>query len=830
MEDAKTAASFLGIALTKRGMHNGESIPLCGVPIHAVDHYITKLVKGGFKVALCNQLEEATPGQVVRRGVVQVYTPATLTDSKLLDEKSASYLFSFCPLGDYWGLLFGELMTAQLFATVVKPNAHKQIEAELSRFFPDEIIVPDSKLGKQFATQFGKQGYFTTKVPENNHLENEFNAWAEKQFQTNHVTALKKYQALSKAAANFYGYIKKNQQAALDQFKTIHFYQPNDYLILDAATQRNLEIIKNSQDGSRKNTLLSVLDKAATPMGSRTIKKWLVRPLLKKEPIIQRQKAVGSFASNPILCTKVEKQLKEIGDIERIVGRCALGKAQLNDYLGLARACDLLPRLKATLESFDAPLLHGIASKICNFEPLKQLLNASLNDDPTSDWIIKRGFDKELDRIRDLIENSSNAIIALENKEAALTGIDSLKVRYNKVHGYYIEITKSHYHKVPERYIRQQTLVGRERYITPELKQLQADMMHAQQGVAQTQKEIFNRVKVEVADYMSPLRQCSHALAVSDALLGFGKVAYDNGYTCPIFNETRDIMITKGRHPVVEQRLGHQFIPNDSHLTDDESLWIITGPNMGGKSTYLRQVALICIMAQCGSFVPAQAADVPLLDRVFTRIGASDNVAEGKSTFLVEMEETAAICNQATQHSLVILDEVGRGTSTFDGLAIAQAVVEYIYSTVKARCLFATHYHELTALQETFSGIVPYFMASSKNKRGIVFLHTITKGIADGSFGIEVAQLAHLPKSVIERSRMILAELKAHQQHQETIIPAVKAPDMQLLKLQQRCSLLEEQLDQLEEIRNRFTDLDFDSLSPRKAFELLWELKEQKAI
>ena len=813
-DDAQRAAAYLGIALTKRGTHQGEPIPLCGVPVHALDFYVTKLVKGGFKVALCNQLEPPVPGTVVKRGVVQVFTPGTLTDDTFLDDKSASYLFSCYPLEDGWGLLFGELLTAQLFATVVTKQALKKVEAELSRFFPDEIIVPDTKLGNVCASTFRKQGYFTTALPENLEHATSFDAWAEHQFRTDDTAALKKYQALHKAAINFYGYLKKNQEAALEQFKSIHFYQTDDYLILDPATQRNLELTRNNQDGGRKSTLLSVLDAAATPMGSRMIKKWLVRPLLRKEPIVQRQQAVGALVGNPILLAKLHKRFKPVGDIERIVGRCALGKARVYDYLGLARAIDALPAVKDALQTSSASLIASIVAKIGTFASLKQLLDAALSDDASSDQIIKKGFDAELDRIRDVAHNSNQEILALEADEQQQTGIGSLKIRYNKVHGYYIEVTKANAKLVPDRYIRQQTLVGRERYITKELKELAADIVHAQQQIKQLEKEIFQRVKDGVAEQIAPLRQTAHALAVCDALAGFAQCAYDNSYVCPTFGDERDIIIQQGRHPVVERMVQQQFIPNDAHLTDQEALWIITGPNMGGKSTYLRQVALICVMAQCGSFVPASSAQLALLDRIFTRIGASDNVAEGKSTFLVEMEETATICNEATKQSLVILDEVGRGTSTFDGLAIAQAVVEHIHTNVKARCLFATHYHELTALQETVQGIVAYYMASSKNKSEIVFLHKIIKGVADGSFGIEVARLAQLPRSVTSRARQVLAQLKQGS-HQSAFVPAITAPDQTMLELQQRCDELEEQLEQREaqltqfqELRQRFVALD----------------------
>jgi DNA mismatch repair protein MutS len=451
---------------------------------------------------------------------------------------------------------------------------------------------------------------------------------------------------------------------------------------------------------------------------------------------------------------------------------------------------------------------------------LHQFLSKSLNDDLSHDWIIKKGFDAQLDQVRDLVDHAQIKIIELERREQANTGINSLKVRYHQSHGYFIEITKTHLHAVPSHYVRKQSLVGKERFITDELHTLQYDIERAREQIAALEKELFEHVKRVVAQRISALRKCAYALAHLDALVGFARVAYDNGYIRPLVQKGKqqNIMIEQGRHPVVEQSVGSRFIANDTALTDNQSLWIITGPNMGGKSTYLRQVALMTIMAQCGSFIPAQAARLPILDRIFTRIGAGDNVAEGKSTFLVEMEETATICKEATRNSLVILDEVGRGTSTFDGLAIAQAVVEYMYTRIGARCLFATHYHELTALAEQFPGIVNYHAASKKTAGGIVLLHKIIQGVADGSFGIEVARLAELPPVVIERAITIVSELS---EGQKPVLPAAQAPLREEQKVQPALK------DEHEELFKILCEINYEELSPKKAFDLLWRVKEQ---
>lgn len=768
-EDAIKVSAVLGLTLTQRGIDcNGNPIPLCGIPVHVLDHYLVKLVKEGFKVAICDQLEAPQVGKIVKRGITQVLTPGTLTDLKLLDSKSASYLcVSFATL-DFVVMFFVELLTGQLFVTHVQEQDFYLIESELLRFSPDEIILPDTKESKKYISKFKEISNvtlenFDVNVDENLVIFKESKEWFYSQFINDlniKFDNLFNIDAFKYCLAIFYKYLKKNNNRALSQIKTLYIYKPNDFLMLDAVTQKNLDLIKNSQDQNSKNTLFSVLDKAASPMGSRIIKKWLVRPLIKKDLIEKRLDCVAFLLEKFELKDKLFNYIEKIGDIERIIGRIILSRAVLNDYIILMQALEIVPLIKQALDNINGDLLlSAISSKISDFSKLYNLLLNSINHDITNTSLIKRGFNSEIDRLRDLIEHGAQEILKLESKEQKLTGINSLKIKYNGVYGYSIEITKANLSAVPERYIRSQTLANKERFTTQELKDLEYDINRANSSISELEKKVFEQVKLEVEKYNANLRKLAYALSYLDALLSLAQVAYSNNYVRPVFNENKEIIIEDGRHPVIENNLKENFIPNSTILSSKESLWLITGPNMGGKSTYLRQVALICIMAQIGSFVPAKSANLFILDRVFTRIGASDNLAHGKSTFLVEMEETALICNQATENSLVILDEVGRGTSTFDGLAIAQAVVEYIYNHIKARCLFATHYYELTELNKKLPNIALYYAASAKSGDGIILLHKILPGIAKSSFGLEVAKLAKLPDLIIKRAQEIFNDL-----------------------------------------------------------------------
>jgi len=845
-DDAKKAAASLNITLTKRGNINGDPIPLCGIPVHALDNYLSKLIKSGYKVAICDQLEVAVPGKVVKRGVRQVLTPATLTDNKLLNEKSASYLFSFFPSGDNWGILFGELLTAQLFATLIPANAYKILESELVRFFPDEILIPNNKNAKQLETYFKQLGYFTTisDLQAQENIEEQFQAWMQNQFNADSLKNITEFSALRSAILNFYAYLKTNQETSLEQFNKVNFYKTDDFLVLDSATQKNLELVKNNYDGTIVNTLFEHLDQACTAMGSRMIKKWVVRPLIKAELIVQRQDAVEALVKNIIVKDRLIELLTEVMDLERVVGRIALRRAQLNDYLALANAISKVPDIRKCLEVFKdikypnkLDFFNNIYAKLVDFSSLHNLLKSALNEDFSKSWLIKFGFDAHLDRYRELVENANKKILDIEQKEIQATKINSLKIRYNQVYGYYIEITKTNLHLVPGHYIRNQTLAGKERFLTAELQQLQVEIESAHKEITAIENAVFERVKDEVNNYITDLRRVANSLANLDAIISFAQLAYHNGYTRPRFSDNQSIIIEDGRHPIIETVIGNKFIANSTNLTNEESLWIITGPNMGGKSTYLRQVALICILAQCGSFVPTKSSQLPILDRIFTRIGAGDNLAEGKSTFLVEMEETAIICSQSTERSLVILDEVGRGTSTFDGLSIAQAVVEYIYKNIKARCLFATHYHELTNLQDQFPGIVSYYMASNKTENGIIFLHKLVRGIADGSYGIEVAKLAHLPDELILRAAEILNDLNNNNPSSSMgsggHVAGLRQNDCvnndnnnMLKKLNVRVLEVEKKLKKNEKVLAKLLNINFDELSPKKAFDILWEIKE----
>ncbi len=832
-DDAKVAASFLAITLTKRGKTKDMDIPLCGIPVHALNHYLRKLIKGGFKVALCNQLSKPIPGTVVKRGVTQVFTPGTLTDSLMLDEKSASYLLALYPTNDSYGLIFSELLTAQLFATTIPIDNKRMIEAELSRFFPDEIILPDNTIGKSHATHLKQLGYCTSFTNYTKHQQDDIagqpvaKIWFEQQFTDATLKKIQDNPAFFGSLDIFYTYLQKNNEQALKQFKSIQFYEPDDYLVLDRSTQRNLEVIVNNNDNSRKNSLFAVVDRASTAMGSRTIKKWLLRPLVNLEAILQRQQVVSRLSHQIGLMQQLEELLGQCADLERIIGRIALKRAQLNDYLALQQSLALLPSLKIPISQLNTPLTQSIQERLADFASLVMLLQKSLNDNTTVTYIIKNGFDHELDYLRNLAENGQQAIAHLEQQEIKRTSINSLKIRYTNISGYYIEITKTNLNAVPVEYVHQQTLANCQRFTTIELSNLERDLKRAQEDMMIVETKVFDRLKRDVEAMLNPLRHAAQALAYLDGLVSFARVAHDNNYTTPTFNNQGELIIKNGRHPVIETTGQQKFIGNDTMLTNEQTLLIITGPNMGGKSTYLRQVALISLMAQCGSLVPADYANLMVLDRIFTRIGSGDNLAEGKSTFLVEMEETATICTQATKQSLVILDEVGRGTSTFDGIALAQAIIEHILQVIHARCLFATHYHELTALAEQHLNIKNYHLQCRKEGMALHFMHTVAPGIAQKSFGLEVARLAELPASIVERASVILQEMeKTPPQKPLHFSPSPQNTENQNVTTANKINNLKITQGKYHQIVSALQRIDLNELSPKQALDRLWELVE----
>lgn len=849
-DDAKKASAFLGITLTKRGKHQGQDIPLCGIPCHAIGHHLTKLVKGGFKVAICDQVEKSRPGAIVARKVTKLLTPGTLTDSVMLDEKSPSYLCSFFPGKEDWGLVFVELLTFQTFATTIPEGQMRILESEVVRFLPDEVVLESQNQDQGFTKFFSSKGYpvsFSKNDFKNKHktglqmsldVEPEpvdawqgelLNQWFDQQFEQEVRAKLTSQPALTRSIGNMARYLSGHNRSALDQINTINFYDPQDFLVIDPSTQQNLEIVAGSTQGTRKNTLLSVLDKAKTSMGSRTIKKWLLKPLIERERITQRLDTVQAISGNVTLLLRLSDLMVQISDLERIIGRIVLDRALAADFILLKESLKKVPEIKALLASVQAGILSArICDQLHDLPEIITLLDAAINEELGGDASpIKDGFDAELDRLRGLVTGAQKKILELEAREVEKTGINSLKVRYNDVYGYSIEVTKTNIKLVPEHYVLQQTLVARNRYLTPELQKLAGDINDAREHIDEAETKVFDAVKNKVMAQIGQLRRTTQALSSLDAILGFATAAYENGYCKPELTDSRDIVILEGRHAVVERAQNIPFIPNNTQLTDDQSLWIITGPNMGGKSTYLRQVALISIMAQAGSMVPATRASLPILDRIFTRIGSGDNLAAGKSTFLVEMEEAALICRQATDKSLVILDEVGRGTSTFDGMAIAQAIIEYIYKTVKSRCLFATHYHELTHMRAQHTGIANYMMRSQKTKSGIVFLHEIAPGSAGGSFGIEVAKLADLPNEVVSRARDLVDHLGNQHGPSESLTSS--NDKFTPATCSETCSQSKLEAQRLKIIIGQLTKTHPDNLTPRQAHDLIsrvWTGKE----
>lgn len=794
-DDAHKASAFLGIVLTQRGTLDDKPIPLCGVPRHTVDHYLVKLVKGGFRVVLCDQLEAAQAGKLVQRGVTQVLTPGTLTDTKLLDIKSAQYIGALYQRDGTVGILFYEMLSGLLYLTQCAYD-EKKIDAELCAFMPQEILLVDDDAHEPLARICKQRMFITTPVTCTDGTD--YAAWKQElHFVGKHEADITPSQQIT--LHMLASYLKKHAPHSFQAPKTLMLYDAHEYLQLDAATQKNLELVVNSYDATPEHSLLQLLDEAVTGMGSRLLKKWLLRPLRETALIEQRLSAVEYFLKNTLAKNEVRDTLKKIGDLERIVGRMALQRATIGDYRALQKSIAAIPALQ-TFCTIDIQVLTRLYS----------FLDRALNVDEQSDYKIARGYHEELDRLRQLATQGMQAILELERAEQTKTGIGTLKIRFTQQGGYAIELSKGQADQAPHYFIKLQSLTNRDRFTTQELKDLEYDINRAQASSIELENELFAQLIKQVYTYVPLLRTLCMEIAMLDAQVALAHVAQLYQWVRPQFTQQSELHIVNGRHPIVERRMRiaqakQSFVPNDVHFDLQQRTWIITGPNMGGKSTFLRQVAVISILAQAGSFVPASAAVLPILDRIFTRIGAGDNMGQGKSTFLVEMEETALICKQATGNSLVILDEVGRGTSTYDGLALAHAIVEYLHQEIKPFCLFATHYHELTTLAQTTPGIVCYHAASKPVGDTVILLHKIMPGVAQGSFGIQVAHAAHLPKTIISRAKQLLHSYHAGMPN-AVIQPAlVIEPDA-------RFTLLE--------------TLDLEAISPRQAYDILCKLKE----
>src|SRR5438309_205995 len=768
-EDAKEASALLNVALTKR-----NEVPMCGVPYHAAPTYIAKLIKAGRRVAICDQTSEPQPGKIVSRDITQVISAGTVSDLDLLQAKRANYLGAVFGDGRVFGFAYADLSTGEF--RVAQLEDRQSLFDELARVAPSELLVSDEQK-QQFAEIAGALGYDSYAfLPEQASftLCEHFKVKSLDGFGCGQMP-----QAVAAAGAIVH-YLKHQLRRKIDHLSSLRCDAPTDYVQLDASTQNNLELVESRS--TRDTSLLAVLDRTVTPMGARKLRSWILQPLRDLTELGCRQQMIANLLQEPDLLDSIRTELKSIRDIERAVGRLSQASGNARDLVALKASLQQIPKLKAELQKMLDRLAFGanrakeegevelltqrLQNEIQEMPALAEKLTKALVDDPPfalkEGGIFRDGYDVDLDQLRQASRDGKNWISQLQEREIAATGIKSLKVRFNSVFGYFIEITKSNLASVPEHYTRKQTTVGGERFITPELKEMEGKILGADERARNLEYELFQKLREETLRELGPIQRTAEAIAIVDVVCSLAETARLFNYCRPTLNESLRLVIKDGRHPVLDQNLVEEkFVPNDTTL-DGESmrLAIVTGPNMAGKSTYIRQVALIVLMAQIGSFVPAANAEIGLVDRIFTRVGANDDLARGQSTFMVEMNETSNIVNNATGRSLVILDEIGRGTSTFDGLSIAWSVAEFLHDKIKARTLFATHYHELTKLAAERKGVGNFTVAVREWNEQIIFLRKIVPGGADKSYGIQVARLAGLPKEILDRAKEILAHLE----------------------------------------------------------------------
>ena len=772
-EDAKVVSRELELVLTGRDCGQEERAPMCGVPFHSVDSYIARLVAKGYKVAICEQMEDPSQAKgIVRREVVRVLTPGTVIESNMLDEGKNNYLASIILNGKKAGICFADVSTGAVSLTQLEDrDIDSKIINELGKFMPSEILYNPQLLSSSKIKDFIKNrlgcmadGIDESALDYTNNLATVLSHFKKESVEDMGISGEECVIALGTAL----GYLHQVQKTGVDNIRSVDFYSDAQFMKIDISSRRNLELTETMRNREKRGTLLWVLDKTKTAMGKRLIRAWLEQPLISAAKITRRLNAVGELCESPVELDGIISALSPINDMERLMARIVYETANAKELRSLAATVKMLPEIKNILSSFASALLGDIQGDIDLLEDVLSLIENSICEDPPftvrEGGMIKDGFNAELDSLRDIVVNGKGYIAKVQTDEQERTGIKKLKIGYNRVFGYYIEVPNSFKELVPEEYIRKQTLANCERYITSELKDLESKVLGAQERIVKLEYEIFTVIRKKVADEYFRIQKTASALASLDVLCSFATVSVKNNYICPIITEKPVISIKDGRHPVVEKMLKDSpFVPNDTVLDcDSNRCAIITGPNMAGKSTYMRQVALIVLMAQCGCFVPAGSAEIGIVDSIFTRVGASDDLASGQSTFMVEMSEVANILKNATSKSLLIFDEIGRGTSTFDGMSIARAVLEHTADKKRlgAKTLFATHYHELTELETKLDGVRNYNIAVKKRGDDITFLRRIIPGGADGSYGIEVAKLAGVPNNVVTRARAILKELE----------------------------------------------------------------------
>lgn len=766
-DDAVVASKALEITLTSRDGGGGERIPMCGVPYHAADTYIAQLIKRGFKIAICEQMEDPKQAKgVVRREVVQVVTPGTVLTDNVLEAKRNNFLIALCKTEAAYGLAAVDVTTGEFFYTEMSEK--QSVLDEVAAYDPAEVLL-DQQLGDDAIQQFHETfSAFATTFKKDELSKQDAAELLTRQFASLEESLLQNELAVM-TTGHLLRYIKETQKRTLKHLRPIKTYRAEEYMVLDVFARRTLELTETVRERKRHGTLLWLLDKTVTAMGGRLLKKWLDKPLLNKQAIERRLAAVETFLSDLIWAKDVQDILKNVYDIERLAGRIACGTAGPRDIAALKKSLDQMPVLKETLmRGKKSDVFFSVIPDLC--EDLRDKIAAALVDEPPvspkEGGIIRGGYHEELDRLLEAKQNGKAWIVHLEKEEREKTGIKSLKVGYNRVFGYYLEVTKANLHLLPkDRYLRKQTLANVERFITEELKEKETLILEAEERAVNLEYELFVALRNELAQHVDRLQQLADWVATLDVWQSFATVSAAGNYIRPTLREDLGLEIKGGRHPVVEQLLDGEFTPNDTVMHPEQvQVMLITGPNMAGKSTYMRQVALIVLMAHIGCFVPADSAQIPLVDRIFTRIGAADDLTGGQSTFMVEMAETRQAITQATERSLIILDEIGRGTSTYDGMAIAHAVIEYIHHVIGAKTLFSTHYHELTHLGDELKRVVNVHARCEERQGELLFLHRIEPGRADRSYGVQVAKLAGLPERVISRARQVLEQLEGYRE------------------------------------------------------------------
>lgn len=835
-EDAKTVAKELELTLTGKNCGMEERAPMCGVPFHAADTYINRLIKKGFKVAICEQMEDPkqTKG-IVRREVIRVVTPGTNIDMLSLDEAKNNYLMCISSLGDRFGISTADVTTGDFFVTEV--DGERKLMDEINRFVPSEIICSasvntasaefaDIKERLKILVSTLDSWYFGDALAKETLLSH---------FHVHSLQGLgiSDYDCGVASSGALLKYLYETQKNALSNILSIHPYAIGKYMMLDSSSRRNLELVETLREKQKKGSLLWVLDKTKTAMGARLLRSYVEQPLIDREEIVKRQELVGQLCSQEITREELREYLSPIYDLERLMTRITYQTANPRDLTAFKNSLQMLPAIAALLTELNGTLAEDIRNDFDCLEDLHELLEQSINEEPPISSrdgnIIKPGYNKEVDRLRSASTDGKKWLADLEASEREKTGIRTLRIRYNKVFGYYLEVSNSFKDQVPDHYVRKQTLTNAERYITPELKELEDSILGSEDRLVTLEHDLFKEIRDRLAANVSRIQKTAKAVAKIDAFASLALVACQNSYCCPNINEDGVIHIRGGRHPVVEKMTaGGLFIDNDTYLNSENNrIAIITGPNMAGKSTYMRQTALIVLMAQIGSFVPAASADIGIVDRIFTRVGASDDLASGQSTFMVEMNEVANILRNATKDSLLILDEIGRGTSTFDGLSIAWAVVEYISNPalLGAKTLFATHYHELTELEGKLDSVNNYCIAVKEKGDDIVFLRKIVKGGADKSYGIQVAKLAGLPENVIERAKEIAARLLANDITETVRQISVKGGGEQEVK-QEPVQLSLFDMVHEDEVVTQLRELKLNTFTPLEALNKLYELQD----